>query len=439
MPDQTINCPKCSAEIALTETLSLQIKDQLRAEFEKKEQQQLEKMVAHEKILQAERLKLSQEREVMQKSVEEKVKAEKEKMWVVAQEKAQEKFGLELKDLKQQKEEREALLKEAQKHELELRAKTRELEEKTKNAELEIARKLDDERRKIEEKFKTEQSQQIDERMRLIQEDFRKRELEKDKQMEQMKKALDDAQRKSEQGSMQIQGEVQEADLKQLLSSTFPADRVEDVPTGINGADLIQTVNTNFGQKAGVVLWESKNTKQWSDDWVKKLKSDQALAAADISVLVTKALPSGVKQFGCVDGVWVLEYGMVLPVTSMLRVHLLQLLQTKTSLVGREEKKDYLYEYLSSAQFRNRIENIVLGFKSLKEDLETEKRSMQRIWSKREKEIERIVLSTTNFYGDVQGIIGASLQSVPALELEAAGDDDWVDESPSTQTQSSLV
>jgi hypothetical protein len=207
----------------------------------------------------------------------------------------------------------------------------------------------------------------------------------------------------------------------------------------MNGADLVQTVNTNFGQKAGVILWESKNTKQWSDDWIKKLKSDQALVAADVCVLVTKALPSGVKQFGCIDGVWVLEYGVVLPVTSMLRVHLLQLLQTKTSLVGREEKKDYLYEYLSSAQFRNRIENIVLGFKSLKEDLETEKRSMQRIWSKREKEIERIVLSTTNFYGDVQGIIGASLQSVPALELEAAGDDDRVGESPSTQTQSSLV
>ncbi len=439
MPDQTINCPKCSAEIALTETLSLQIKDQLRAEFETKQKQQLEKMMANEKILQTERLKLNQERESLQKSVEEKVKAEKEKMWVVAQEKAQEKFGLELKDLKQQKEEREALLKEAQKHELELRAKTRELEEKTKNAELEIARRLDDERRKIEEKFKTEQSQQIDERMRLIQEDFRKRELEKDKQMEQMKKALDDAQRKSEQGSMQIQGEVQEADLKQLLASTFPADRVEDVPTGINGADLIQTVNTNFGQKAGVVLWESKNTKQWSDDWVKKLKSDQALAAADISVLVTKALPNGVKQFGCIDGVWVLEYNMVLPVTSMLRVHLLQLLQTKTSLIGREEKKDYLYEYLSSAQFRNRIENIVLGFKSLKEDLETEKRSMQRIWSKREKEIERIVLSTTNFYGDVQGIIGASLQSVPALELDAAGADHLLGESTSSHTQSSLV
>jgi hypothetical protein len=135
---------------------------------------------------------------------------------------------------------------------------------------------------------------------------------------------------------------------------------------------------------------------------------------------VSKALPNGIKQFGCIDGIWIVEYGCLVPVTSMLRVHLLQLHQTKTALVGREEKKDYLYEYLSSPQFRNRIENIVLGFKSLKEDLETEKRSLQRIWSKREKEIERIMFSTTNFYGDVQGIIGASLPTVPALDLADA-------------------
>lgn len=423
MPDHTIHCPHCNHEIALTETLALQIKDQLRVEFDAKEKQQAEKFVLQEQALKLERENVEKEKEGIQKRVDEKLKAEKEKMWAIAQEKAQEKLGLELKDLKQQKDERDQQLKEAQKNELELRAKTRELEEKTKNADLEIARRLDEERRKIEDKFKTEHAQQVDERLRLIQEEFRKKELEKDKQMEILKKALDDAQRKSEQASMQIQGEVQEADLKNLLASAFPSDRVDDVPTGINGADLVHTVNTNFGQRGGVILWESKNTKQWSDDWIKKLKSDQALVQADICMLVTKALPPTVKQFGAIDGVWVVEYGCVVPVTSMLRLHLLQLHQTKTSLVGREEKKDFLYDYLSSPQFRNRIENIVLGFKSLKEDLETEKRSMQRIWSKREKEIERIMFSTTNFYGDVQGIIGAALPTVPALELDSAIDE----------------
>lgn len=424
MPDQTIHCPNCNTEIALTETLALQIKDQLRAEFELKERQQAEKLAVQEKALQVEREKIIKDREGMQKQVDEKIKAEKEKMWVVAQEKAQEKLGLELKDLKVQKEERDAQLKEAQKNELELRAKTRELEEKTKNAELDIQRKLDEERVKLETRFKTEQAQQVDERMRMIQEDYRKKEAEKDKQMELMKKALDDAQRKSEQGSMQIQGEIQEADLKQLLATAFPVDRIEDVPTGVNGADLVQTVRNSLGQKGGVIVWESKNTKLWSDEWIKKLKSDQALVQADVCVLVTKALPEGIKHFGSIEGVWVIEYAQVIPVTTMLRLHLLQLHQTKNSLVGREEKKDYLYEYISSPQFRNRLENIIMGFTSLKQELESEKRAMQRIWNRREKEIERVIMNTTGVYGDVQGIIGASMPTVPVLELGGVEEDE---------------
>lgn len=424
MPDQAIHCPNCNAEIALTETLALQIKDQLRGEFEVREKQQAEKMFAQEKMLQAEREKIEKDRINIQKNVEEKIKAEKEKMWAIAQEKAQEKLGLELKDLKQQKEERDIQLKEAQKNELELRAKTRELEEKTKNAELEIQRKLDEERTKLEARFKVEQSQQVDERLRLIQEEFRKKELEKDKQMDMLKKALDDAQRKSEQASMQIQGEIQEADLKQLLALAFPVDQINDVPTGVNGADLVHTVHTHLGQKGGVIVWESKNTKLWSDEWIKKLKSDQALVQADVCVLVTKALPEGIKQFGCIDGVWVIEYGHVIPVTTMLRSHLLQLHQTKNSLVGREEKKDYLYEYISSPQFRNRLENIIMGFTSLKQELESEKRAMQRIWNRREKEIERVIMSTTGVYGDVQGIIGASMPTVSVLELGGEEDEE---------------
>lgn len=417
MPDQTIHCPNCNTEIALTETLALQIKDQLQAEFEVKQKQQAEKIAGKEKELLAERERIDKDREAMQKSVADQVNAGKEKLWTLAQEKAQEKIGLELKDLKTQKEERDRQLEAAQKNELELRAKTRELEEKTKNVELSIQRQLDEERVKVEERLKAEQARLVDERMRIIQEEHRKKDSEKDKQLEIMKKALDDAQRKSEQASMQIQGEVQEADLKQLLLSTFPADFVDDVPTGINGADLVHTVNSNFGQKSGIILWESKNTKQWSDEWIKKLKGDQVLVSADVCVLVTKALPSTIKQFGCIDGVWVVEYGCAIPVTSMLRVHILQLHQTKNSFIGREEKKDYLYEYVSSPQFRNRIENVMLAFKSLKEELESEKRAMQRIWNRREKELERVMLGTSGVYGDMQGIIGASMPTVPVLEL----------------------
>ncbi len=388
MPSSAIRCPHCKQEIELTETLTGQIKSDLQSEFETK------------------------------------LQVQKAKLWILAQAKAEEKTNLELQDLKIQTAEREQQLEVARKNELTLRAETRLLEAKTKNLDLELERKLDIARKEVEAKLKTEQSSQLEDRLKTIQADFRMKELEKDKQMEILKRSLDEAQRKSAQASMQIQGEVQEADLKRLLETRFPLDTINDVPTGIKGADLIQTVTTQFGQTAGIILWESKNTKQWSSDWIKKLKGDQAIAVADVCILVSKVLPDTITSFGYIEGVWVLDAAYVIPVTTMLRQNLIQLSQAKNSLVGQATKKDYLYEYISSPQFRNRLENIMTGFKSLQEDLDTEKRSMQRIWSKREKEIERVMDNTSNMYGDMQGIIGASLPTVPLLELAEVGDTD---------------
>jgi len=243
---------------------------------------------------------------------------------------------------------------------------------------------------------------------------------EKDKQLDQLRRSLEDAKRKSEQGSMQIQGDVQEEDLKLMLRSHFPVDMIEDVPTGIRGADLVQTVNTSFGNKAGVILWESKNTKAWSAEWIKKLKDDQALAKADVCILISQVLPEGVKDFALQGGVWVCSYEMAFSVASFLRVHLTQLSQVKQSLIGKDEKMELLYTYLSGSEFRNRVETIVGAFTSMQSDLETEKRAMQRIWKKREKEIERVVMSTSGMYGDLQGIVGASLPTIRALELPGA-------------------
>ncbi len=381
MQDQKIHCPECHAEIELTETFSRHIRDELTVEFEKKQ------------------------------------RAEKEKMWVIAQEKAKEKMNIELEDLKRQNQEREKKLHEVEQNELVLRAKTRELEERERNQALDMQRKLDDMKQAMEQDMKRRQDEALEDRLKQIQEDYRRKEMEKDKQMDILKRSLDEAQRKSEQASMQIQEEVQENDLKTLLATTFHIDTINDVPTGVNGADLVQTVNTAFGQACGIILWESKNTKTWSGEWIKKLKGDQGIAKADVCVLVTKVLPEGIVNFGSIDGIWVVNYASIIPVTHMIRHHLLQIHQVKNSLVGRDEKMEYLYQYMSSAQFRNRVENIVMAFSGLKQDLETEKRSMQRIWAKREKEIERVIMNTTGMYGDVQGIIGASLQPVAILEF----------------------
>jgi len=399
MAEQTITCPKCGNEIplsdALTEKMRHQIEAEMSGEFKQKEKELEEKARA-----------LDESRKNVDASVAKKLEAEKVKMWEIAQKKAVEKFDVELKDLRKANEEKNEQLEKMRDEQLALRKEKREIEEEKKNMKLEIEKKLDEERKTIAEQAKKDAGEEM--RLKMA---------EKDKQMEQLRRSLEDARRKSEQGSMQIQGDVQEDDLKMLLRNNFSMDNIEDVPTGIKGADLVQTVNTSFGNKTGVVLWESKNTKAWSDDWLKKLKGDQALVKADVCILVSHTLPEGVKDFKFQGGVWICSYQSALSLVTALRLHLTQLSQVKQSLVGKDEKMELLYNYLSGSEFKNRIENIVSAFTSMQTDLETEKRSMERIWKKRGKEIERVIMSTSGMYGDLQGIVGASLPAIKSLEL----------------------
>ena len=409
MSDQTITCPECGSEIPLSDALTEKMRHQLEGELGKKFKEK-------EKELEEKAKLLEENQKNMDAQVAKKLEAEKVKMWEKAQKKATEKLDVELKDLKKANEEKNEQLDKMREEQLELRKEKRAIEEEKKNMKLEIEKKLDEERKTIAEQAKKDASEEM--RLKMA---------EKDKQMEQLRKSLADAKRKSEQGSMQIQGDVQEDDLKMMLQNNFSMDVIEDVPTGIKGADLVQTVNTSFGHKAGIILWESKNTKAWSDDWIKKLKGDQALVKADVCVLVSQTLPDGVKDFKFQGGVWVCSYQSALSLVTALRLHLTQLSQVKQSLVGKDEKMELLYNYLSGSEFKNRIENIVSAFTSMQTDLDTEKRSMERIWKKRGKEIERVIMSTSGMYGDLQGIVGASLPAIKSLELpsgEEKGEDE---------------
>ncbi|PIR55431.1 DUF2130 domain-containing protein [Candidatus Peregrinibacteria bacterium CG10_big_fil_rev_8_21_14_0_10_36_19] len=399
MTDQTITCPKCATSITLNDALTEKIQNQLKSEMEKE-------------ISEREKL-ISEKEKNLDAQVAKKLESEKLKMWEVAQKKAEEKLDIELKDLKKTNEEKNAQLEKMREEQLELRKEKREIEEEKKNMKLEIERKLDEERKRISEEAKKDASEEM--RLKMA---------EKDKQMEQLRRSLEDAKRKSEQGSMQIQGDVQEDDLKIMLQNAFPMDTISDVPTGVKGADLVQTVNSSFGQKAGVILWESKNTKAWSADWIKKLKDDQAIAKADVCLLVSQTLPDDVKDFKFEGGVWICSYQSALSLVTVLRLHITQISQVKQSLVGKDEKMELLYNYLSGSEFKNRIENIVSAFTSMQIDLDTERRSMERIWKKRSKEIERVVMSTSGMYGDLQGIVGASLPTIKSLELPGADYDE---------------
>lgn len=408
MKDQTILCPHCSKNIQLTETLTHQMREQLQIEFDEqaaKQQKELEKQTKEMQLLQK---SIDAQRVQLEDEIEQRLKKEKLVMWEKAQKHAKDSLGIELEDLKKRNTDVEKQLQVAHEQELEFRNKMRDLDEKSRKLELDVARRIDEERNKLADQIKKESY-----------EESRLKMLEKDKQLELMRNQIEDLKRKSEQGSMQIQGEVQEEDLKSTLSSFFPTDTIEDVPTGINGADLVQTVISNTGRKAGVILWESKNTKKWDPKWLIKLKDDLGAVKGDVAIIVTRALPDGVEQFNFMNGIWVTDYKCFISLTQALRMHLQQINQIRSSSEGRDEKMQVLYNYLSGSQFKYRIENIINAFITMKEDLDKEKRLLNKQWNKREQEIERIVLNTTGMYGDLEGIMGTKdLPKVEYLELE---------------------
>ncbi len=371
MSDNQIQCHNCGTQIKIDEALQAKLK----ADFDK----QLEQKLREEKLV----------------------------MWDKAQKAAADKIGTDLKDMQAQLKEKEETIKKAQEHELELRKKARELEEQKKQFQVEMERKMDAEREKIASKLKEDLAEENSKKLK-----------EKDQQMEQMRKTIEELKRKSEQGSMQVQGDAQEVDLKHTLKSKYPTDTIDDVPTGIRGADLIQTVRNNFGVKCGIIVWESKNTKAWNDEWIRKLKEDQGLVKGDLAVLITVAMPEDLKNFGLKDGVWVIEYKYAIAIASVLRNQLIQIAKTKKSLEGTDEKMTQLHGYLTGPQFKNRMENIVLAFTEMQDNLIKEQRAVQRLWAKREKEIERVTTNTIGMYGDLQGIVGNALPKMETLELE---------------------
>jgi len=271
---------------------------------------------------------------------------------------------------------------------------------------LELERKLDEGRGKIRE-----------DALARAAEEHHLKDREKDKQLEDMRRQIEDLKRKAEQGSQQAQGEILELELEDVLRANFRFDEVEPVAKGVRGADVLQRVVTSSGKPCGSILWESKRTKAWSDGWIQKLKDDQREAKADTGIIVSSILPKGVNHIGCIDGVWVSDFPSLIGLGAALRSGILQLAHAQNALSGKGEKMELIYKYLSGPEFRNRVEAIVEAFVAMKGDLDSEKRAMERAWSKREKQIERVIHNTSGMYGDLQGLIGVSLPPIPLLEM----------------------
>lgn len=409
MNANTIICPHCRQEIPLTEAVAHQVRRQFQADFDAQRAAQEKAFAEREAQLREIQKQLEAGRKALAEEVERRLAEERQRLLADARQQAESKLAVELQDLRAKLTEQTSKLAEAQKTELDLRKQRRELEERQKALELEVARKLDTERAQIREAAQ-----------RAAAEEQRLRLGEKEKLIADLQKQIETLRQKAEQGSQQAQGEALELAFEDQLRAAFPGDDITPVSTGVRGADILQRVRTPAGQVCGMIIWEAKRTRNWQKGWIAKLKEDQREHRAELAVLLTVALPPEVTHFASVDGVWVTNFACAIGLAGALRQGLLSLAGVRRAESGKKEKMAVLYAYLSSTEFRQRIEAIVEAFVSMKADLDTEKRAMAKQWARREKQIEQVVHTTAQMYGDLQGIVGqAALPEIKVLELTA--------------------
>ncbi|MEL7499018.1 MAG: DUF2130 domain-containing protein [Planctomycetota bacterium] len=403
---KAISCPNCRTEIEISEVLKTQLTEEIRADFESKLGSKRAELESAQKELAEQSKAIEAQRQSLADQVKDGIEAERSKLLEVAKKEVADAMKLEMKDREQQLDELRTKLQSAQANELALRKKERELEAKTEELQLTVARQLDAEREKIRETA-----------MKQFADEHQLKDAEKQKMISDMRRQIDDLKRKAEQGSMQTQGEVQELALEEMLELAFPHDSIEAVGKGVNGADSTQRVFCPFGTECGSILWESKRTKSFSKAWLPKLRDDQRAVRASVTVLVTQAMPEGVDTFAQIDGVWVCSWKCAKALATVLRSGLIEVGKSKLASQGQAEKMELVYNYLSSSEFQQRVDGVVEAFEGMQSDLESERRSMKRIWSKREKQIDRALSNTAGLYGDLQGIIGASLPAVEGLSM----------------------
>lgn len=313
----------------------------------------------------------------------------------------------ELTALKSRDEEQQKKLKEAQDQQATFLAKTRALEDRERELNLTIEKQVGAARQEIFRKA----PQQVEESQAL-------KIKEKDEQLASMSRKIEELQKKAAQGSQQLQGEAMELQLEEALTNRFPLDRIEPIAKGVSGADLRQFVMARSGEEAGSILWELKRTKNWSNDWTSKLKTDQRAAGAEIAILISEARPDGIETFEFHEGVYVAAPRYAVPLALVTRQMLLTVAKTRTAQTGQQDKMAMVYEYLTGSQFQHRVEAICEHFTVMQEELAKERSAMQRIWARREKQIQGVIDNTVGLYGDLEGIAGRAMPQIDGLELD---------------------
>ena len=412
-----VKCPKCGNNFDAEAALSGEMDAHYKAIYDQKLADQATSMQAEREKIEQERKRLKEDREhqaqLMEKAVAKQVSEEQKKI----EKSARESVEAEMKSLQEENDKRRAENKALKTKQVELLKHEAVLNEKEEDMELMVQKQLLEGQKAIEEKARSKEREAFElEKIKLL------------KQIDDNKKLAEEMKRKAEQGSMQLQGEVQELAIEDLLARTYPFDEIAEVPKGVTGADTIQTVVNAQQQKCGTIVYESKRTKAYAKNWLEKLKQDQMTCKADIAVLVTETMPSDMERFGQKDGVWICGFHEVKSVSLVLREMLIKTHSVKLAQENKGDKMELLYTYLTGNEFRQTITRIVENYDAMTNQLNSEKKAMRKIWAMREKQIWVVQENVSALFGSIKGIAGNALSTVDVLELPDVGGEERSDE-----------
>lgn len=423
-----ITCPSCKHSFALEEVMTDDIRRELRAEMiayksrKDEEVKQLQELLskkdleATEKLMTANRLReeeyqkkiaeFSKQASLQQENFEKKMAEEKKILQQGLEESIRKSisgdFENQLRILTQSNKDNEERLRASRQKELEYMQKEQELRTKEMELELSLQRKLQDERTKISEEIRKIEEQKMASR----ETEYNLRLKEMEKQLEDQKRLAEEMKRRADQGSMQLQGEVQELALEELLKALYPMDEIREVSKGKRGADCVQIVRNPLGQECGKIIYESKRAEHFGGDWVEKLKADMRSQGAHFAILVTKTMPRDMEFFGEREGVWICSFAEVRALSYVLRDGILRIFQASKSQENKGDKVQLLYDYLTSNEFAEQWKAIREGFLSMKNSIQRERDAMEKLWKAREKQLEKVLLNAVHIKGSVEGIAG---------------------------------
>lgn len=393
MSNYTVTCPKCQHSFEPTDAIRDEIEKELRGkmtDWQKKKEEETNQLLAEQKTK-------------LQNELTEQLKKN------IAGE-----YEHKLKLMQDNEANMSKQVNEFRQKELEFLKQVQAIQAKEAELELELQRKLNTERESLKAQIQKEEA----ERLSIKDQEHILKVKELEKQLEDQRKLAEEMRRKAEQGSMQMQGEVQELLLEELLKTSFPFDQISEVGKGVRGADCIQLVRNSLGQEAGKIIYESKRTKDFNQEWIDKLKADMRSQGADIAVIVTQTFPKELDRFGEKDGVYICSFQEVKSVALLLRNAILKIYDTKKSQVNKGDKMSFLYDYLTSNEFSEQWKAVGEGFRQMRSSIQKERDAMEKLWKAREKQLEKVLLNAMHIKGSIEGIAGADAIHLDLLEDE---------------------